>query len=158
MFSVKVTGADLRDVSRKLRKVNDANVKRRFRKELRIVASPFVPAVRNSIAAIPTTGSQSTGLRSRLQKAVTLRIRTSGKNASVSILMSTGKMPDGQKALPAYMEGVKSPWRHPVFGREDEPWAEQPAHPYFFPVVRSMGAAGKRAASRVVDQITRAIT
>lgn len=156
-FTVKASGADLREVSLKLRRVNDAALKRRFRTELRAAAAPFVPAVRSSIASIPVKGTRSTGLRGRLAKAVTLRVRTSGRNAQVSILMSTARMPDGQRALPACMEGTKSPWRHPVFG-DDDKWVTQESHPYFFPVVRPMGAAARLAVNRVVNQITREIT
>jgi hypothetical protein len=155
-LSIGVTGTDLADVSRKLRRMDDKEILRRFRKELRGVAAPFVPAVRGAIAGIPVKGtSGSTGLRQRLAKAVTLRVRTSGKNAQVSILMSTGKMPDGQRSLPAMMEGTKV-WRHPVFGDTDV-WVGQESHPYFFPTVRPMGAASRLAAARVVKSIERDI-
>jgi hypothetical protein len=156
-FSIRVTGADLREVSRKLRKVSDAELKRRFRTELRAAAAPFVPAVRASIMSIPTTGGKSTGLRRRMSRAVMLRVKTAGRDAQVSILMSPARMPDGQRALPAYMEGTKAPWRHPVFG-DDDAWVEQPSHPYFFRVVRPMGASAKLALTRVVNQISRDIT
>jgi hypothetical protein len=156
MFRIGVTGENLAEVSRKLRKAGNGEVTKQFRSELRAVASPFVPAVRSSIDAIPVKGTKSTGLRQRLKKAVTLRVRTSGKNAQVSILMSTGRMPSGQMSLPAMMEGTKK-WRHPVFGNTDV-WVGQPNHPYFFPVVRGIGPAAKVAVSRVVKNITREIT
>ena len=159
MFRIGVTGKDLAEVSRELRKAGNGTVTKQFRQELRAVAAPFVPAVRSSIAAIPVKGTAgSTGLRQRLSKAVTLRVRTSGKNAQVSILMSTGKMPDGQKSLPAMMEGTKQ-WQHPVFGPHDsETWTSQPSHQYFFPVVRGIGPAAKVAIGRVVKNITKEIT
>ncbi len=154
---VRATGADLKKIARELRKMDDKEVGKRFRKELRAAAAPFVPAVRSSIASIPVKGQKSTGLRKRLQKAVTLRVKTTGKNASVSILMSTAKMPDGQKALPAYMEGTKPRWRHPVFGDTDN-WKQQDSHPYFFPVMRSAGTSARLAVDRMVKQITVDIT
>jgi hypothetical protein len=156
-ISVRASGQDLAEVSRKLRKAGDKEAARQFRTELRAAAAPLVPAVRASIAAIPVKGtSGSTGLRKSLQKAVTLRVRTSGKNAQVSVLMSTAKMPSGHKALPAMMEGTKR-WRHPVFGNEDV-WVSQDAHPYFFKVVRAGGPAAKAAVNRAVGNITRKIT
>jgi hypothetical protein len=156
-ISVRASGQDLAEVSRKLRKAGNKGAARQFRTELRAAAAPFVPAVRASIAAIPVKGtSGSTGLRKSLQKAVTLRVRTTGKNAQVSILMSTAKMADGHKALPAMMEGTKR-WRHPVFGNEDV-WVSQESHPYFFPVVRKAGPAAKVAVNKVVGNITREIT
>ena len=156
-ISVRATGTDLAAVSRKLRRAGDGReVARQFRGELRAAGAPFVPAVRASIAAIPVKGTAgSTGLRGRLSRAVTLRVRTAGKNAQVSILMSTAKMPDGEKGLPAAMEGTKK-WRHPVFG--EDRWVQQPSHPYFFPVMRKAGPAGKIAVNKVVGNITRQIT
>jgi hypothetical protein len=145
LFTVKATGADLREISLKLRRMNDAAIKKKFRKELRYAAAPFVPAVRGAIMGIPVKGEQTTGLRKRLSKAVTLVVRVSGKNARVSV-------------LPAYMEGVKSPWRHPVFGEWVEGQPDQDSHPYFFPTVRGMSKAGKAAVNRVVSQITGEIT
>lgn len=156
-LSIRVTGTDLAAVSRKLRKMDDKEIAKRFRKELRATAAPMVPAVRKSIDAIPVKGtSGSTGLRRRLKKAVTLRVRTAGRNAQVSILMSTAKMPAGEKSLPAMMEGTKR-WRHPVFGNEDV-WVSQPSHAFFFPVVRKLGPASRLAAARVVKGIERDTT
>lgn len=153
----RVTGTDLAAVSRKLRKMDDKEITKRFRKELRAAAAPMVPAVRASIGAIPVKGtSGSTGLRQRLKKAVTLRVRTTGKNAQVSILMSTAKMPAGQKSLPAMMEGTKR-FRHPVFGNEDV-WVAQESHAFFFPVVRKLGPASRVAAAAVVKGIERDTT
>jgi hypothetical protein len=156
MFNVKVTGADLAEVSRKLKKAGNGEVTKQFRTELRAVASPLVPAVRASIDAIPVKGTKSTGLRGRLKKAVGLRVRASGRNAQVSILMTPGKMPAGEYSLPAMMEGTKT-WRHPVFG-DDDNWVGQPSHPYFFPVVRRLGPAAKVAVNKVVKNITKEIT
>jgi hypothetical protein len=158
MFRMGVTGKDLAELSRELKKAGNGTVTKQLRKEISAAAAPYVSAVRSSILGIPVKGEKSTGLRGRLSKALTLRVRTSGKNAQVSILMSTGKMPDGQKSLPAMMEGTKK-WRHPVFGDHDsENWVEQPSHPYFFPVMKTFGPAAKKAVNKVVNSITSSIT
>lgn len=155
---IRHTGRDLQEISRELRAMNDKEVTKRFRREMRAVAAPFVPAVRASIAGIPVKGAAgSTGLRRRLQKAARISVKTVGKNAMVAVLVDPARMPDGQKALPAYMEGTKPRWRHPVFGNEDVV-RPQDAHPYFFRVVRPMGAAGKVAINRVVNSITKDIS
>lgn len=167
---VRASGKDLKRIGKELRGQDNKAVRKRFRRELRAAAAPMVPAVRASIAAIPVKGTAgSTGLRKRLAKAVTLRVVTVGKNAQVSIRMSPAKMPDGQMALPAAMEGLKK-WRHPVFGeessyrilvhgnREDAPWVTQESHPYFYRVVRPLGPAAKVAVNKVVHDIERKIT
>lgn len=157
MFEVQATGADLREISRELRRMDNKAVLRQFRRELRAAAAPFVPAVRASIAQIPVKGtSGSTGLRKRMQKAVKLTVRTVGRNAQVSIGVPGKRMPAGEGSLPAMMEGTKK-WRHPVFGNEDV-WVAQPSHSYFFRVVRPMGPAAKVAVNRVTRNITRKIT
>lgn len=151
------TGDDLRRLSLALRRMDDAEVKKRFRKELRAVAQPYVPLVRNSIKSIPSKRPYSAeGLRGRLSKATRVEVRTVGRDAGVAIRVDGRKMPSKMKALPKGMEGTKR-WRHPVFGNR-EVWVTQRPHPYFFKVVRPAGAAGRRAASRVVDSITRDIS
>ena len=152
-------GKDLARISRELRHMDEREVLRRFRRELRATAAPMVPAVRASIAAIPVKGTGgSTGLRRRLQRAARLIVRTSGRSAMVRVLVDPKRMPDGQKALPQYMEGAggHTRWRHPVFGRD--PWVQQPSHAYFFPVVRRLGPASRVAASRAVRSVTKDIT
>lgn len=150
------TGDDLRRISRELNRMGEAEIKKRFRKELRGVAQPFVPLVRNSIKSIPSKRPYSAdGLRGRLSKATRVEVRTVGRDAGVAIRVDGRKMPSKMKALPKGMEGTKR-WRHPVFGNR-EVWVTQQGHPYFFKVVRPAAAAGRRAASRVVDSITRDI-
>lgn len=159
MFQLRATGADLREISRELRAQNQKEITRQFRKELRAVAAPFVPAVRKAIDGIPVKGtSGSTGLRERLKKDVKLTVRTVGKNARVSIGIPGNRMPPHEGSLPAMMEGTKK-WRHPVFGDHDSgTWVGQESHPFFYRTVRMMGPAAKAAINRVTDRITRKIT
>ncbi|WP_329214793.1 hypothetical protein OG352_05180 [Streptomyces sp. NBC_01485] len=150
------TGDDLRRVSAGLRRMDNPELKKRFRKELRAVATPFVPLVRSSIRSIPSKRPYTAdGLRGRMSKATRVEVRTVGKDAGVAIRVDGRKMPAKQKALPKGMEGTKR-WRHPVHGNR-EVWVTQSGHPYFFKVVRPAGVAGRRAASKVVNSITRDI-
>lgn len=151
-------GEDLRKISRELRAAgNGRTVRKQLSKELRAAALPMVPAVRASIRAIPATGGQSSGLRTRLARATRLRVNTVGRNAGVAVLVDGKKMPAGEKALPAYLEGTKRPWRHPVFGDTDV-WVTQKSHPYFYRIVAPMGWRSRSAVNRVLDNITRKIT
>ncbi|HEY6116223.1 MAG TPA: hypothetical protein VI172_09720 [Candidatus Dormibacteraeota bacterium] len=150
------TGDDLRRISRELNRMDNQEVKKRFRKELRATAQPFVPLVRNSIKSIPSKRPYTAeGLRGQLAKATRIEVRTVGRDAGVAIRVDGRKMPSKMKALPKGMEGTKR-WRHPVFGNR-EVWVNQAPHPYFFHVVRPAAVAGRRAAARVVDSITRDI-
>lgn len=151
------SGKDLQEIGRELRRMNNREVTKRFRRELRAAAAPLVPVARQAALDIPVKGtSGSTGLRKRLAKSVRLIVRTTGKRAGVAILADPARMPDKQKALPAYMEATKSPWRHPVFG--NDVWVTQESHPWFYPAMRSAGARGRIAAVAVINSISRDIT
>ena len=161
-WGLKHAGTDLRVVSRELRRMDDREVTSRFRRDLRAAAVPLVPAVRASALAIPSKTGRSKrskdSLRRDIARAVTLRVRTAGRLASVAIFVDGRKMPPREGALPQYMEGTRPRWRHPVFGRSNDPWIQQPPHPYFYRVVRPLGFASRVAINKTIDSITRDIT
>ena len=147
---------DLRRISRELRRMDDKELKKRFRKELRKAAAPLVPKIRQSIRSIPSSrGYSPDGLRGALSKAVKLEVKTVGKQAGVAIRVDGRKMPSHMKSLPSMVEGKKR-WRHPVFGHR-EVWVNQPSEPYFYHVVRVAGPASRKAVSKVLDGISRDI-
>jgi hypothetical protein len=151
-------GKDLAQISRELRRMNDKEMLKRFRKELRVAASPLVPAVRASIAAIPSTRPYSSdGLRGQMSRATGLQVKTVGKQASVVIRVDGRKMPNHSRAVQSYMEGVKSPWRHPVYGNR-EVWVRQEPNPYFYKVMDRAGPRARLAVNRVLDQVSKDIT
>ena len=151
-------GGDLRRISRKLRKMDQKEILKRFRKDLRAAAAPLVPAVRTSIRAIPSKRAYSaTGLRGRLSRATALEVKTVGNKAGVTIRVDGRKMPAHMKALPAYMEGKKKPWRHPVYGNTNNWVAQQPPKPYFYKVMRDKGPAALVAVNKTIAGIARDI-
>lgn len=148
---------DLRRISRELRHMDDKELKKRFRKELRKAAAPLVPKVRSSIRSIPSNRAYSPdGLRGALSRATRLEVKTAGKQAGVAIRVDGRKMPAHMKSLPSMVEGKKR-WRHPVFGNR-EVWVNQPQKPYFYHVVRVAGPASRRAVNRVLDGISKDIS
>lgn len=147
-------GQDLRRISRELRRMDNPEIKKRFRKELRAAARPLVPKVRQAIREIPSNrGYSPDGLRGALSKATKLEVKTAGRSAGVAIRVDGRKMPSHMKSLPAMVEGKKR-WRHPVYGNREN-WVNQPSHPYFYDALRAAGPASRRAVSRVLDGITR---
>lgn len=149
------TSDDLRRISRELRRMDNKEVTKRFRKELRAAVTPLVPVVRASIRSIPSrTGDGS--LRAAMSRAVRVEVRTTGRDAGAAIRVDGRKMPAHMKSLPSMVEGRKR-WRHPVFGHRDR-WVQQPAKPYFYKVVRPAGQASRRAVTRVLDGITQDIS
>jgi len=87
-----------------------------------------------------------------------------GRNAQVSIMVDPAKMPSGEKALPALMEGEAvvrgrrrdARWRHPVYGADA--WVQQPSHPFFYRTVRPLGVAARKGIDRTLSKVTRDIT
>lgn len=152
-------GDDLRRISRELRKMDDKELKKRLSKELRAAAKPLVPLVRTAIRAIPSSRAYSAdGLRGQMSKAVKTEVKTSGKQAGVNIRVDGRKMQNKKGALPAYMEGSKKPWRHPVYGNTSV-WAVQPSKPYFYKTLRpKAGPLARRAVNRVLDGVSKDIT
>jgi hypothetical protein len=153
-------GASLRAVARQLRDMDDTKLKRMFKDRLVEAARPFVPAVRASAMAIPAHGPATTGLRSRIAACATVGAWDSGaRQVSVAVEIEPGRMPSGEKGLPLYMEGVGTGrhdrWRHPVFGRREDHWVQQPSHPYFYQAASGFGRAAGEAMRAAVEDITR---
>ncbi|MGH3097869.1 MAG: hypothetical protein ACRDMV_17950 [Streptosporangiales bacterium] len=149
-------GQKLRQITAELNRMGDGHqVRTRFSRELRATARPMVADVRASIMAIPTHGSKHTGLRARMAAATSLHVNVSARGAAVWVIVDGRKMPPGQGSLPAYMEGSKPRWQHPVYGVGV---VTQASHPYFAPVVRRYGPKTRRAVYDVVDGISDDIT
>ncbi|MEV7684463.1 hypothetical protein [Streptomyces bungoensis] len=157
------TSGELRRIATELRRMDDKELKKRFRKELRKAARPMVLAVRQAIRQIPSTRPYSaSGLRGQLSKAVKLELRTAGRQAGVRIRMDGRKMDRG--TLPRLVEGegvergrrVDTRWRHPVFGKDV--WVQQPPKPYFYKTVQRLGPLSRASVNKVLNQITRDIT
>jgi hypothetical protein len=145
-------------ITRELRRMDDPELLKRFRKELRKAAKPLVPAVRASIRQIPSKRPYSVaGLRGQLSRATKLEAKTSGRQAAVTIRVDGRKMPNHSKSVQAYMEGSKPRWRHPVFGNTEN-WVQQDPKPYFYKVVKAAGPKARKAVNKVVDQISKDIT
>lgn len=152
------TTRDLKRIAAELRVMGDKQLKAEFRKELRTAARPMVPAVKQAIRAIPSKRSYSAeGLRGRMSSAVKLEIKTAGRQAGVRLRVDGRKMPNREKALQSYMEGVKPRWRHPVFGNR-EVWVRQDPHPYFYSTVRRLGPKTRLNVAKAAERVGKKIS
>lgn len=150
--------AELSHLIVELQRMNNDKITRLMRLRLRQTASPLLPQVRAAILNLPSKGTvpykQPPGLRLRIADCVEAWTFINGSIVQVGIAVNGARMPDGQKALPLYMEGAKAPWRHPVFGDYTN-WAVQAAHPYFYQAVSWYGPASRRTLENVANEITR---
>jgi len=166
-------GGDLKRLAADLRRVGDGRaLRRQLTRGIRDAVKPAVPAVRAAYLATPTGGARGgrrrtlttkkrtrtvrMGLRRSLARAVTVQVRTTGRQAGVTIRVAGKKMPDGMGRLPKLWEGNAPRWRHPLFG-DREWWYQQPAKPTFNRVVPMFApqvrAAIQRVAADVVAQM-----
>jgi len=171
-----IDSGDLKAVNKALKQLEDGKeIRKQLSRELREIARPLVPRVRQAWLAAPSKGlvgrktyDPATGwatgrgpdLRVLLAKATRTEVRLTGKSAGVTVRTDGRKMPDHMKALPGYAEGIRRrPWRHPVFG-DREVWVQQPPFPRFYQAVQPDEAAAvqavERAVLRVMNQIVRA--
>lgn len=148
--------ASLRLVIAELRQAGSGEIPVELRAEMAKAARPFAPLVRAAIMNIPVKGEvpyhQPPGLRARIAACVESWAEIHGPEVSVGVEVNASRMPNGQKALPLYMDGDKAPWWHPVFGNRD-PGVIQEAHPYFWDTVQPMLPATARAIERAVQKI-----
>jgi len=160
-------GGDLRRLAADLRRVGDSGaLRRRLTRGIRDAVKPVVPQVRAAYLASSggrrvgkrtyTTPKRTRqvriGLRASLARAVTVQVRTSGREAGVIVRVAGKKMPDGMGRIPKLWEGDARPWRHPLFG-DREYWYPQSARPVFYPVVRAYAPVVRSAVRRVAAEV-----
>lgn len=156
-------GEQLAELIRALKDLEDGKeIAKRLRRGLREAARPMVPAVRQAVLALPSSGLNARrgrqSLRRSVAKATALRVRTSGKRPGVVVWVNPRRMPAGQRNLPAYMEGLRPfhRWRHPVYGDEDT-WVTQAPTPYFYRAIRPhedrVADAGREVIRGIADEI-----
>jgi hypothetical protein len=156
--SIRDTG-DLKAVTRQLRAQADGKeLVKELRTGLRAAITPVRDEVKAAYRASPSTrsaaGRRGRSLRGVLARATRVEVRTTGKLAGVRLRVDGRKMPDQMRALPAYREGEKRPWRHPVYGAR-ETWVTQPAWPLFDRTVERHEPEADRAVDEVLDGIRR---
>jgi hypothetical protein len=149
---------DLGDVARQLR-ATEPQINGIVARHLRQAHPPVTLSIRANVLAIPTTGEKHTGLRARIAGAVTGWAKEQPDGAQVGVAVFPGKTfgGDAYYTLPAYMEGAKAPWRHPVWGNPDV-WRAQPAHPYFYGPAGLLRTTTDIALRGAADEITRRLS
>lgn len=155
MPSVRVTGgAQLHEVARKLRAKGSEGkqIRTGMRKAITAAVEPMKTDVQQAIREIPSKGHDGPSLREQMVKATRVRIVASGRTALVRLEVAGSRMPDGRENLPAFMDGERDRWMHPVYDSSRERWTKtaQPAHPFFARTVRPRLPEVRRAVQAAV--------
>jgi hypothetical protein len=142
---VRITGgAEFRALARDLRAAGDVGQGLRKRLRAAIVAEikPMQAETRKAALAIPSRGVAKNatrknlpGLRKSIAKSIRVRVFFTPRFVGARLEADPAKMPAGMGNLPAYMEGEKPNWRHPVYGHRNRKWGKNSPHPYFYDTV-----------------------
>lgn len=119
---------DPRDLSRLLKDVKafDAELAKALRKRLRTAGEAGVKDVKRRLMG--RTFKTDVGLARGLAAGTKVSIKTSAKNAGVSIVTTGAKLPAAKQAMVRAYD--KPTFRHPVYGNRAA-WATQKGRPYF---------------------------
>jgi hypothetical protein len=149
---VQVYFRDAGDLKRLYRDLGGhADLRKELRTGLRDILRPLVPVLRAAYLAGPSHTDRGR-LRRLLARSVRVEVRTSGRLAGARIRADGRRMPDHMKSIPAYWEGEKSRWRHPVFGNRDV-WVDQQPHPTFYRTVEPRAEQAGRAVDDLLDRV-----
>lgn len=167
---------DFRHVAQALKAAGQGPVVREMNKALRQGADPLVQEARRRVRTVPIKGARGgasaraararaalgkkkkpsdrikmkafkgSGLRDTIANAVTPKITSTTRSASLRVRAAQSKMPPDQRRLPRHINTGK--WRHPVFA-DREHWVTQTADPAWFddsakakgPIVRNNAVA-----------------
>lgn len=179
---IVITGASqLYELNRRLKAV-DRKLATKLRKNIRAGAQPAVAATKQAILTLPVAGSRGggnkartehrlskarkvteksaaraarkSGLRRTIADAIKVDIRTGSKTASVRILVDESRLPPDQRTLPRHLDSARG-WRHPVFGRRDDPWVTQKGRPWFEVTIRKHADEVRSSIVAAMDEMAR---
>lgn len=153
---------DLKRLNKQLRQHADGKqIRKQATRAMKGVLTPLVPRVQAAYRAGPSKGRrkgrsrrQLPDLRALLAKSVRVEVRFTGKLAGARIRADGRRMPPGMGSLPAYWEGTKPRWRHPLFG-DPERWYGQPSHPMFHATVAPSAAAARLEIDQILQDVKR---
>lgn len=151
------SGKDLTRVTKNLAAMGDGRVIRRrmakeIRQEVRPVANRLKAAYRGNPSKNQPNPPGRGDLRRLLARAVTVQVRTSGKNAGAVIRVDGRRMPDQMGKVPALYEG-RERWRHRVFGSDT--WVKQDPTPTFDRIVPQAAPAVRRRINDAAEGLAR---
>jgi len=150
-----VGGQHLAEIVKALEAVGNGELASELKSALRKASRPMVPKVRQAIDRIPSNHDGT--LRGEMKKATHVQFRSSGREAGITVRVDGRRMPAHKRTLPAYMEGTKPRWRHPVYGNP-EVWVQQPDKSFFYKTVTPFGVEVKKDIDAVAERIAKKLT
>lgn len=140
------------------------DLKRDLTAAVRREGEPALARVQAAWRSVQVTGSSrggtarpdvSRGLRARVAAATRVQVTQAGVRITVA-----GNRVDPRygNSLAWYLNGSgRRPWRHPVFGRRDNPgdWQQQQGQEVFFKTLREHGPRFRQSIERAMEETAR---
>lgn len=183
---VRIVGAEqLGALAKRLKTAGEGKALRKeLLKAIRSGAKPALADTRKAVKSIPVTGSRGggrksreehqfsrskgdedkrrararkgAGLRDSVSRSLRLVVKTGSKTPRVRIEVDASKMPEDQRTLPRHLDSAKG-WRHPVFGKREDPWVHQQGKPWFSVTIERHAPAVRASILKAMDDIANKI-
>jgi len=140
-LQVRIDTGDLRKLYTDLKGL-PGNLRVELRRGIKAAAQPIADRVK-----------ANAGWSSRIPGAVRVKPSFSAKGTGVSIVVDSGRAPEG---APLENKGRSGTFRHPVYGNR-EVWVSQQARPFFYSTAASSSSvsAAEKAILDVADVVAR---
>jgi hypothetical protein len=115
--------------------------------------------VRRAVLSTPTHSGRHSGLRSRIAGVTHgwANLDEPTDTVSVGVAVFSQDMVTGEKSLPSYYEGVKTPWRAPLFG-DREHWYPHAPKPFFYRSAPELLPLVRGAVGLALDDVSRQLS
>lgn len=160
------SGDQLKRLAADLKKQGKGEARKAMAKRLKNAVAPIPPEMRRKIRSLPSSGTPRSpkavqarprGLRDATARGVQIKVNLTGRSPGVRVRVDTRHFPEGQHALPKYLNGTIPRWRHPTWGHD--PWVNQLSHEYFentiTPHLPKVGTEMEKVMSDVADELSR---
>ncbi|WP_180685324.1 hypothetical protein [Streptomyces gossypiisoli] len=168
-MQIRITGTgQLLELSARLRRAGNQNIRSSFHRRIRRAAEPLQKDLQKNIRNLPIrSGGRLAGrrggpspttrpLRATIAAAIRISVRTTG-NPGARVWIDKSRLPVDLKMMPEVLNSGPPPGRvrHPVFGNRSR-WVNQYVTPFWWDrTVRAHEPRMTREVSRVVNDVRR---
>jgi hypothetical protein len=129
-------------------------------KDMRDAVAPAVPELQAAVRRLPSMDPPSTpDLRDAVARQIKVGAALGGKYPGAKINVGTKQDPRGFRFAGRRLNKPKG-WRHPVFGRKDDPWVQQYGQQgvrWFEPTILKDKAEYREGVRKAVDAMAERI-
>jgi hypothetical protein len=156
---VKIKGADdFRRLRQQLKAAGRGDLQRSLLRQIRRIGGPALAAAKTGAMRVDVQssrgGGSSSGLRASVAQATTIRIVSGGISIRVEPRRMDNKHRPWGLQLSLGLDRIGR-WRHPVFGRLDQPWVEQYGTEFFYTSLKRYEGPWRRGVEQAMEETAR---